>query len=119
WTTGALSAFLDNAPSYVVFFEAAHVTPMAEWAARGSWGAVDPVDPIRVDMPSSILAAISGGAVFLGAMTYIGNGPNFMVRSIAERSGVAMPSFFGYILKWSVPILIPLFLALSLIFLRV
>jgi Na+/H+ antiporter NhaD/arsenite permease-like protein len=115
---GVLSAFLDNAPSYVVFFEAAHATPMAEFAARGAWGAVDPVDPLRVNMPGKILMGISAGAVFMGAMTYIGNGPNFMVKSIAEQSGVKMPTFFGYLLKWSVPTLLPLLAAVAWIFLR-
>jgi Na+/H+ antiporter NhaD/arsenite permease-like protein len=116
WMTGILSSFLDNAPSYVVFFETAHATPMPEFAARGPWGAADPVDPELVDMPSLILTAISSGAVFMGAMTYIGNGPNFMVRSIAERAGVKMPSFFGYMLKWSLPILLPAFGLLTLLF---
>lgn len=119
WTTGTISAFLDNAPSYVVFFEIAHTTPMSEWASRGAWGAVDPVDPMLVDMPSSILMAISAGAVFLGAMTYIGNGPNFMVRSIAERAGVPMPSFFGFTLKWAVPFLLPLLALMAWLFLSV
>jgi Na+/H+ antiporter NhaD/arsenite permease-like protein len=118
WATGILSAFLDNAPSYLVFFEIAHVTPMSEFASRGPWGSVDPVDPVLVDMPSMILRGISAGAVFMGAMTYIGNGPNFMVRAIAARAGVPMPSFFGYLFKWSAPILLPLFALLSLFFLR-
>jgi Na+/H+ antiporter NhaD/arsenite permease-like protein len=117
WVTGSLSAFLDNAPSYVVFFESARSTPMADWAARGAWGSVDPVDPAKVAMPSVILAAISAGAVFMGAMTYIGNGPNFMVRSIAERSGITMPSFFGYMFKWSIPFLLPLIAVMTWLFL--
>lgn len=117
WMTGLLSSFLDNAPSYVVFFETAHATPMSVFAARGAWGAGDPVDAELVDMPSRILAAIAGGAVFMGAMTYIGNGPNFMVRSIAERAGVPMPGFFGYILKWSAPILLPAFVLLNILLL--
>ena len=66
---------------------------------------------------SSMLVAISLGAVFMGAMTYIGNGPNFMVKSIAEQSGVKMPSFFGYML-YSVAILVPIFLVITLVFLR-
>ena len=117
WMTGSLSSFLDNAPSYVVLFELAHATPMAEFATRGPWGALDPVDPVLVDMPSVVLMAISAGAVFMGAMTYIGNGPNFLVRSIAARSGVRMPTFFGYIFKFSVPILLPLLYAFTLLFL--
>ncbi|MEX0938434.1 MAG: sodium:proton antiporter [Pirellulales bacterium] len=94
WTTGGLSAILDNAPTYVVFFETARssVPP-----------GVDTVAGVAVTQ----LVAISLGAVFMGAMTYIGNGPNFMVRAIAETEGVRMPSFFGYILFYSVPILLP------------
>ena len=62
------------------------------------------------------LLAISAGAVFMGANTYIGNAPNFMVKSIAETSGIEMPSFFGYLIKWSIPILVPLFIVLTFIF---
>lgn len=98
WLTGALSSFLDNAPTYLVFFntaggDAAH---------------------LMTDMAST-LAAISAGAVFMGANTYIGNAPNFMVRSIAEERGVPMPSFFGYMM-WSVGILVPLFIVLTFLF---
>ena len=64
-----------------------------------------------------MLIGISLGAVFMGSMTYIGNGPNFMVRAIAEQSGVKMPSFFGYVIRYSVPVLIPIFLVATLIFL--
>lgn len=99
WATGILSSFLDNAPTYVVFFETAGGDAkylMTEGAKT--------------------LIAISCGAVFMGANSYIGNAPNFMVKSIAEQSGVAMPSFFGYIIKWSIPILIPVFIILTLIF---
>ncbi|MBO4313900.1 MAG: sodium:proton antiporter [Desulfovibrio sp.] len=98
WLTGALSSFLDNAPTYLVFFNTAGGDPahlMGEW--------------------STTLAAISAGAVFMGANTYIGNAPNFMVRSIAEESGVSMPSFFGYML-WSGCILVPLFVLLTWIY---
>ena len=98
WLTGALSSFLDNAPTYLVFFN----------TAGG-----DPVH-LMTDMAPT-LAAISAGAVFMGANSYIGNAPNFMVRSIAEEQGVAMPSFFGY-MAWSVGILIPLFLILTCAF---
>jgi len=101
WATGSLSSFLDNAPTYVVFFETAKTL--------GGPGAT---------LPSEILlVAISLGAVFMGANTYIGNGPNFMVKTIAEQSGIRMPSFFGYML-YSVLILIPLFAVTNLIFLR-
>ena len=95
WLTGTLSSFLDNAPTYLVFFntaggDAQHLMgPMAE-----------------------TLTAISAGAVFMGANSYIGNAPNFMVRSIAEEQGVAMPSFFGYMI-WSCGILVPSFIILS------
>jgi Na+/H+ antiporter NhaD/arsenite permease-like protein len=99
WATGALSSFLDNAPTYVVFFNTAGgnaVQLMGELAQT--------------------LLAISAGAVFMGANTYIGNAPNFMVKSIAEESGIPMPSFFGYMLKYSIPILIPVFILISIIF---
>ena len=100
WATGILSSFLDNAPTYLVFLAVAQ--------GLGLPGEV-------VGVPHRILAAISLGAVCLGANTYIGNAPNFMVRSIAERGGVPMPSFFGY-LGWSGAILIPLFLLVTLLF---
>jgi Na+/H+ antiporter NhaD/arsenite permease-like protein len=93
FATGALSSFLDNAPTYLVFFQ----------TARGESPAVGPtagVDPL-------VLAAISLGSVFGGAMTYIGNGPNFMVKAIAEKSGVKMPSFFGYMV-FSCLVLLPI-----------
>ena len=69
------------------------------------------------DVPEMLLAAISLGAVFFGAMTYIGNGPNFMVKSIAEQSGIRMPSFFGYMFKFSFIILLPVYILMQLIFL--
>ena len=100
WLTGGLSSFLDNAPTYLVFFN----------AAGG--------DPATLMGPlARTLAAISLGAVFMGANSYIGNAPNFMVKSIAESGGVKMPSFFGYML-WSVAILIPCFLLVTLIWFR-
>jgi len=92
WLTGALSAFLDNAPTYLVFFKTAQVP-----GAVGATGGV----------PETILVGIALGAVFMGAMTYIGNGPNFMVKAIAETSGVKMPSFFGYMV-YSCIILLPI-----------
>ncbi|MFZ9916017.1 MAG: sodium:proton antiporter, partial [Phycisphaerales bacterium] len=106
WVTGALSSFLDNAPTYVVFFEIAKTLPMAEGEAY--------VQLANSVIREDLLTAISLGAVFMGANTYIGNGPNFMVKAIAESDGVKMPSFFGYML-WSVGILVPL-LALAEIF---
>ena len=91
WITGILSSFLDNAPTYLVFFNLA------------GGDAQELMGPLY-----STLLAISAGAVFMGAMTYIGNAPNFMVRSICEERGVKMPSFIGYML-WSGAILLPLF----------
>ena len=109
WATGALSSFLDNAPTYVVFFEtAATMTP------PGATGVVALADGGAI--LEQMLAAISLGAVFMGAMTYIGNGPNFMVKSIAEQAGVRMPSFFGYMI-FSIGILIPLFVLVTVVLL--
>lgn len=98
WLSGSLSSFLDNAPTYLVFFNT------AGGDARH----------LMNDLPGT-LAAISCGAVFMGANTYIGNAPNFMVRSIAESQGVKMPSFFGYMF-WSCGILVPLFVLVTMIF---
>ena len=97
YTTGMLSAFLDNAPTAMVF------NAMA--APEGMQLATDP-----------FLKAISMGAVFFGALTYIGNGPNFMVKSIAEQEGIDMPSFFGYMIKFSLIILLPVYIIVQLIF---
>ena len=98
WLTGMLSSFLDNAPTYLVFFNTAGGDAQ-----------------VLMNEMANTLIAISAGAVFMGANTYIGNAPNFMVRSIAEDQGVKMPSFFGY-MAWSCGILVPLFLILTLIF---
>ncbi|MCL2349179.1 MAG: sodium:proton antiporter [Planctomycetaceae bacterium] len=109
WATGALSSFLDNAPTYLVFFETAKtLLPASEHAAAIAATGV-PLDAAR-------LSAVSLGAVFMGAMTYIGNGPNFMVKAIAEQSGVKMPGFFGYMV-YSCLILLPILAAMTLIFL--
>ena len=107
WVTGMLSSFLDNAPTYVVFFEIARTLPHV-------------VDEAYVTLTTGmiredLLTAISLGAVFMGANTYIGNGPNFMVKAIAESDGVAMPSFFGY-MAWSVGVLIPLLIVAEFFF---
>lgn len=110
WLTGALSSFLDNAPTYVVFFETANAMPQPPGS---DVVALTGGRFIREDL----LAGISLGAVFMGAMTYIGNGPNFMVKSIAEQSGVRMPSFFGY-MAYSGVILLPTFVLVTLVFLR-
>ena len=101
WFTGVLSSVLDNAPTYVVFFETAASLPTMEGFS------VLPL-PEGEFIMEHLLAAISLGAVFMGALTYIGNGPNFMVKSIAEQSGIRMPSFFGY-MGYSLLILIPIF----------
>ncbi len=110
WVTGALSSFLDNAPTYLVFFNTAQ--GMVESGTLGG-GGVEMVT--QVGIPYDILAAISVGAVFMGANTYIGNGPNFMVKAIAEESKVEMPGFFGY-MKWSIGLLIPSFVLVHLLF---
>ena len=100
WLTGILSSFLDNAPTYVVFFNTAGGDPTSLMGPLGQ-----------------TLLAISCGAVFMGANTYIGNAPNFMVKAIAEENGVKMPSFFGY-MAWSVAILVPTFIIVTLIYFR-
>ena len=100
WATGMLSSFLDNAPTYLVFFNAAGGDAQ-----------------VMMTSLASTLAAISCGAVFMGANTYIGNAPNLMVKAIAEERGIRMPSFFAYML-WSGGILVPLFLAMTWIFFR-
>ena len=99
WATGILSSFLDNAPTYLVFFN----------TAGGN------ATTLMGDLPNTLLA-ISAGAVFMGANTYIGNAPNFMVKSISEASGIEMPSFFGFFFKWALPILFPLFILVSFLF---
>jgi Na+/H+ antiporter NhaD/arsenite permease-like protein len=98
WLTGVLSSFLDNAPTYLVFFNTAGGDPAI----------------LTTELARTLLA-ISAGAVFMGANTYIGNAPNFMVKAICEERGIAMPSFFGYMI-WSSGILLPLFVLVSLIF---
>jgi Na+/H+ antiporter NhaD/arsenite permease-like protein len=95
WYTGVMSAFLDNAPTYLLFFR------LAGGDARALMGEL-----------SGTLAAISMGAVYMGALTYIGNAPNFMVAAIATERGIKMPSFFGYLL-WAAIIMVPLFLLLT------
>jgi len=100
WLTGILSSFLDNAPTYLVFFN------LAGGDAEVLMGTL-----------ASTLAAISCGAVFMGANSYIGNAPNFMVKAVVEEAGIRMPSFFGY-MAWSSAILLPLFVVLTLVFFR-
>ncbi len=108
WATGGLSSFLDNAPTYMVFFETAATMTPEPGTAMVELGAGRQIS-------EPFLMGISLGAVFMGAMTYIGNGPNFMVRSIAVRRGVKMPSFFGYML-YSCGILVPIFLIATLLY---
>lgn len=111
WLTGGLSSFLDNAPTYLTFFNTA-------------LGALAPGLPEAESVQQLIrlhghhLQAISCGAVFMGANTYIGNAPNFMVKSIAEEAGIEMPTFFGYMIKYSIPFLLPLFIVATFVFFR-
>jgi Na+/H+ antiporter NhaD/arsenite permease-like protein len=115
WACGILSSFLDNAPTYLTFFNTALGSmEMPESAVPAMLGYADA--GLRNLTFERFLIAISAGAVFMGANTYIGNAPNFMVKAIAEEAGVRMPSFFGYMIRYSIPILIPSFLLLSLLF---
>lgn len=113
WGTGLLSGFLDNAPTYINFLTAAlasqggSITTMADVVGFSNGEFVNSILSLK---------AISVAAVFFGSMTYIGNGPNFMVKSIAEQVGIKMPSFFGYIIRFSIPILLPLFVIVWLVF---
>jgi Na+/H+ antiporter NhaD/arsenite permease-like protein len=124
WGSGALSSVLDNAPTYLSFLSTAlglhggsvdntlHVQALLGLVQNSSVGLPNPLMPNAVAITADswkFVQAISLGAVFFGAMTYIGNGPNFMVKSIAEQAGVKCPTFFGYLGKYSIPILIPVF----------
>ena len=103
WATGTLSSFLDNAPTYLNFMS----------GAMGKFGLdINIVGDVRtfIVQDDFYLRAISVSAVFFGAITYIGNGPNFMVKSISERAGIKMPSFFSYMLSYSLPVLLPVFI---------
>lgn len=104
WATGTLSSFLDNTPTYLVFLTTA-----------GTLGFTSGITTVLGTLPEKMLSAISCGAVFMGANTYIGNAPNFMVKSISDENGINMPSFFGYML-WSVSILIPVFIIDTFVF---
>jgi Na+/H+ antiporter NhaD/arsenite permease-like protein len=114
WATGVLSSFLDNAPTYLTFTS----------TAQGFLG-IDSVSGLMGSgviealgrAPAAFLAAVSSGAVFMGANSYIGNAPNFMVKSIAESSGLKMPSFFGY-MAYSIAVLVPIFVLVTLVFFR-
>jgi hypothetical protein len=109
WAAGALSSVLDNAPTYLTFVASA--AGLEGLPAQGRFVGALALHPGA----SRLLEAISTGAVFMGAMTYIGNAPNFMVRAIAEENGITMPSFFGY-MAYSCGILLPLFVAITAIF---
>ncbi|MGD2036295.1 MAG: sodium:proton antiporter, partial [Desulfobacterales bacterium] len=109
WVTGGLSSFLDNAPTYLTFFNSAlgaFYPGMTEAQAV----------PMLMTESAIYLKAISAGAVFFGACSYIGNAPNFMVRSISEEAGTPMPSFFGYILKYALLFLVPAFVIVMFVF---
>lgn len=109
WATGILSGFLDNAPTYLNFLSA----ELGKFGFDISFK--ENVHQFAIEYPI-YLQAISVAAVFFGALSYIGNGPNFMVKSICERAGIKMPSFFAYMAKYSIPILIPVFTLVWLIF---
>jgi Na+/H+ antiporter NhaD/arsenite permease-like protein len=109
YSTGLLSSFLDNTPTAVAFHSVATGLTPDQIAAFGG--------NVVAGIPEILLMAICIGAVFFGAMTYIGNGPNFMVKAIAEESGVKMPSFFGYMYKFSLIVLLPVYILVQLIFL--
>ncbi len=133
WGTGLLSSVLDNAPTYLNFLTAAfglhganvdnslHVLAMIGTAQPQALGLTNPLQAGAMAITAETwkyIQAISVGAVFFGAMTYIGNGPNFMVKSIAEHAKVDCPTFFGYIVKYSVPVLIPVFILVWYLFFR-
>jgi Na+/H+ antiporter NhaD/arsenite permease-like protein len=111
WASGALSSLLDNAPTYLAF--AASAAGLQGVPAHGPFIGALALDPET----ARILAAIATGSVFMGANTYIGNAPNFMVKAIAEENGIKMPSFFGY-MAYSCGILLPIFVAITLLFFR-
>lgn len=133
WGSGLLSSVLDNAPTYLSFLTAAfglhganvnnshHLMAMLGLAQPESLGLANPLQAGALAITSETwkyIQAVSVGAVFFGAMTYIGNGPNFMIKSIVEHSKVECPTFFGYIVKYSVPVLIPVFVVVWFLFFR-
>jgi Na+/H+ antiporter NhaD/arsenite permease-like protein len=109
WLSGALSSFLDNAPTYLTF------TAMASGLVGSRLEDLSTL--LGSKLGERLLIAVSCGSVFMGANTYIGNGPNFMVKSIAERSGIKMPSF-GHYMLYSIGVLIPIFILTTLVFFR-
>jgi Na+/H+ antiporter NhaD/arsenite permease-like protein len=115
WVTGGLSSVLDNAPTYLTFLS------VAEGQVTQNPAAFSDVSLVAISsgqVAEETLAAISLGAVFLGALTYIGNGPNFMVKAIAAEWGYRVPDFFSYVFRYSIPVLIPVYLIVSVIFFR-
>jgi len=113
WGSGTLSSLLDNAPTYLSFFSA--------WLGAQGQTMGQPENVARIlagGQAQAALTALSVASVFFGGGTYIGNGPNFMVKAIAERQGVALPGFLGYIVKWTMPVLLPLLIMMWLIFFR-
>jgi Na+/H+ antiporter NhaD/arsenite permease-like protein len=112
WYSGGLSAVLDNAPTYLTFLS------IAQGVVASDPNAVIPENLSHLHVTAEFLVAISLGSVFMGAGTYIGNGPNFMVKSIAEEWGYKMPDFFTYVFKYSIPILVPVFVIITLLYLR-
>jgi Na+/H+ antiporter NhaD/arsenite permease-like protein len=119
FASGGLSAVLDNAPTYVNFLQLAEATVRAQDPAAFALVGTAPNAgvPILLSLQPGFVIAISLGSVFFGAMTYIGNGPNFMVKSIAHDAGVHCPTFFGYILKFSLPVLLPILAIVGFLFL--
>ena len=118
WAAGALSSFLDNAPTYLTFSSLAVGVVNTMLPIPTPLLTADNLAPLSVHpVGQLLLVAIACGSVFMGANTYIGNGPNFMVKAIAEENGVKMPSFFGYMI-WSIAILIPLFVLVTFLFFR-
>ncbi|MGB2867972.1 MAG: sodium:proton antiporter [Bacteroidota bacterium] len=133
WGTGILSSILDNAPTYLNFLSAAfglhgasvenvaHVRAMIDLGTPEALGLTNPLVAGAMTITADTwryVQAVSLGAVFFGACTYIGNGPNFMVKSIAEQAGVACPSFFGYVVRYTIPVLLPVFIVVWLLFFR-
>lgn len=118
-SAGSLSSVLDNAPTYATFFELAQVSAREKNPAAFPAETAPQVESTRALLATApeLVIAVSLGAVFFGAMTYIGNGPNFMVKAIADAAGVKTPSFFGYILRFSLPVLLPILLICGWIFL--
>jgi Na+/H+ antiporter NhaD/arsenite permease-like protein len=122
FASGSLSSVLDNAPTYLNFLQLAEATFVDRATLpQNAQGEIDPRAGVKQMIASEharrFIIAVSLGSVFFGAMTYIGNGPNFMVKSIAENAGVKVPTFFGYVFKYSLPFLLPILVAGGLLFL--